>query len=163
MKRGEEPLSMNRFPDRKRPRYDTVPTEQDWGEYWRDLDQNSAHEKFFGRTNEEMQPHFHRNLYSYAEELHYIPEIPFRYYLRGLRDFVLAIDVDDHNAPRAADSFLSIVHRRLEIYPRHIMPIMPELLPAIEHVAQNQVAFSAYKPIYGSFVDQQKRIQDLYE
>jgi hypothetical protein len=39
-----------------------VPTEQDWGNYRDDLDQEYSHRIFAGRTNEEMQIRFHENI-----------------------------------------------------------------------------------------------------
>ena|SRR5579883_1539711 len=149
--------------EKAKSKCNTVPTEQDWGDYQRDLDQNSAHEKFFGRTNEEMQPRFRRNLFSYEEELYYMPEIPFRYYTLGFRDFVMAGNFEGRDASGAASCFLGLVEQKLQNNPRHIMPIMPDLFPAIEHVAHNQSAYDADVEIYGHFLDTLKRIQDLYE
>ena len=39
---------------------------------------------------------------------------------------------------------------------------MPELLPAVEHVAHNQAAFDADESIYGNFLEMLKQIQALY-
>ena len=36
----------------------SVPTEENWGNYKSDLDQNHAHSVFANRTNEEMQTFF---------------------------------------------------------------------------------------------------------
>ncbi len=51
---------------------------------------------------------------------------------------------------------------KLESQPRHIVPIMPELLSAVEYVAHNQAAFDAEESIYGSFLETFKQIQALY-
>lgn len=67
-----------------------VPTEADWGDYQADLDQNYAHGLFAGRTNEEMQPHFQRDVIERTDELRWMPEVPFRYYMLGFRDLVKA-------------------------------------------------------------------------
>jgi len=67
-----------------------VPTEAEWGEYQADLDQKYAHSLFAGHTNEEMQPHFYRNVIERTDELRWMPEVPFRYYMLGFRDFVMA-------------------------------------------------------------------------
>ena len=152
---------MSRF--RKKPKPRTVPTEKDWGDYQSDLDQNSAHELFSGHTNAEMQGHFRRNVVAITDELRWMPEIPFRYYMLGFRDFLVAGDFGDEYASSVASCFLHLVAEKLENHPRHIMPIMPELLPTIEHVARNQAAFEADEAIYGSFLEQGRRIQQLFE
>ncbi len=53
----------------------TVPTEEDWGDYNSDLDQEYAHRVFAGHTNEEMQPHFRANVIERTDELRFMPEI----------------------------------------------------------------------------------------
>jgi|SRR5215469_2907114 len=39
-----------------------VPSEAKWGDHQADLDQDYAHKRFAGRTNQEMVPHFRRNV-----------------------------------------------------------------------------------------------------
>ena len=58
-----------------------VPTEAEWGDYEADLDQKYAHKMFAGRTNQEMLPHFRRNVIERTEELRFMPVAPFRYYM----------------------------------------------------------------------------------
>jgi hypothetical protein len=69
-----------------------VPTEAEWGDYRADLDQSYAHKLFAGRTNQEMLPHFRRNVIERTDELRWMPESPFRYYMLGFRDFVMSDD-----------------------------------------------------------------------
>jgi hypothetical protein len=152
---------MARF--RKKPKPRTVPTEEDWGNCQSDLDQEYAHRLFAGRTNAEIQCHFRSNVIGRTEDLQWMPEIPFRYYMLGFRDFLIAGDFGDKFASNAASCFLHLVAEKLENHPRHIMPIMPELLPTIEHVARNQAVFEADEHIYGNFLEQWKRIQQLFE
>jgi hypothetical protein len=57
-----------------------LPTEAEWGNYQADLDQSYAHKMFGGRTNQEMIPHFQRNVIERTDELRWMPPIPFRYY-----------------------------------------------------------------------------------
>jgi hypothetical protein len=138
-----------------------VPTEAEWGDYQADLDQDYAHKTFAGRTNQEMVPHFRRNVIESAGELRWMPQIPFRYYMLGFRDFVMAGEYEDLGASDAASCFLGLVLEKLEEQPNHILPIMPELLPALRHVAQNQAVFGAAKSIYGSFCDKLAQIESL--
>ena len=140
----------------------SVPTEKDWGDYKTDLDQKHAHSVFAGRTNQEMQPFFRRNPIEMTSELRWMPEVPFRYYMLGFRDFVMAKQFDFLDSADAASCFLGLVLEKLEKQSRHIVPIMPELLPAVEHLARNQAVFEAESSIYGDFLEKLSRIQALY-
>ena len=90
-----------------------VPTEAEWGGYQGDLDQDYAHKRFAGRTNQEMVPHFRRNLIESTGELRWMPEIPFRYYMHGFRDFVMAGEFEDLGASDAAVVFSAWSRRSL--------------------------------------------------
>jgi hypothetical protein len=140
----------------------TVPTEEDWGDYNSDLDQEYAHRVFAGHTNEEMQPHFRANVIERTDELRFMPEIPFRYYMIGFRDFVMAGDFEFEGAD-AASCFLRLVLEKIEQEPACIGPIMPALLETVEHVARNQSAFDADMDIYGDFLELSARIHGLCE
>ncbi|PYT45512.1 MAG: hypothetical protein DMG47_08120 [Acidobacteria bacterium] len=140
-----------------------VPTEAEWGNYQDDLDQNYAHKLFAGRTNQEMLPQFRGNVIERTDELRWMPEVPFRYYMLGFRDFVMAGEFDHLGASDAASCFLGLVLEKLEKQPAYILPIMPELLPAIRHVAMNQASFDASESIYGSFPAKLRRIEALCE
>ena len=50
-----------------------VPTEAEWGNYQADLDQEYAHKMFAGRSNQEMIPHFRRNVIERTDELRWMP------------------------------------------------------------------------------------------
>ena len=139
-----------------------MPTEEDWGNYHSDLDQKHAHSVFAGRTNAEMQPFFRRNPIEMTDELRWMPDAPFRYYILGFRDFVMAGDFDFLDSSDAANCFLELVVEKLEKRPRLMVPVMPELLPAVEYVARNQEVFGADQAIYGSFLEKLSCIQTLY-
>ena len=141
----------------------TVPTETEWGNYQADLDQAHAHKVFAGRTNAEMLPYFRRNVLGSTDELRRMPEVPFRYYVLGFRDFVMAEDFEHLDASDAASCFLGLVLEKLETQPGYILPIMPQLFPTIQHVAMNQALFGAKESIYGSFREKLTRIEALYE
>ena len=139
-----------------------VPTEADWGDYKSDLDQNHAHSVFAGRTNEEMQPFFRRNPIGLTDDLRWMPEIPFRYYILGFRDVVMARQFDFREGSDAASCFLGLVLEKLERNPRLIAPVMPELMAAVEYVAHNQNLFEADERIYGIFEEKLSSIKRLY-
>ena len=148
---------------RKRVTPPTVPTESDWGDYKSDLDQNHAHSVFAGRTNLEMQPFFRKNPIEMTDELRWMPEVPFRYYMFGFRDFVMGKDFGLLDAPDAASCFLGLVLEKLEKHPQHIVPIVPDLLPALDYVGHQQARFEAQESIYGNFLEKLSRIKTLYE
>jgi len=138
-----------------------VPSEAEWGDHQGDLDQDYAHKRFAGRTNQEMVPHFRRKLIESTGELRWMPEIPFRYYMLGFRDLVTAGGFEDLGASDAASCFLGLVLEKLEAQPDYIQPIMPELFPALRHLAQNQALSGAAKSIYGSFYNKVAQIESL--
>jgi hypothetical protein len=94
-----------------------VPTEAEWGDCQADLDQSHAHKLFAGRTNQEMLPHFRRNVIERTDELRWMPISPFRYYMLGFRDFVMTGDFDQPDAPDAANCLLGLVLGKLERQP----------------------------------------------
>lgn len=146
----------------KRPKPLSMPTEEDWGDYHSDLDQKHAHSVFARRTNAEMQPFFRKNPVGITDDLRWMPDGPFRYYVLGFRDCVMAREFDLLDGSDAASCFLELVVEKLEKHPRLIVPVMPDLLPAIEYVARNQALFSADEAIYGSFLEKLSRIETLY-
>jgi hypothetical protein len=139
-----------------------IPAESDWGDYNADLDQKWAHDRYIGRSNEEMQHYFRSNPIEAASDLQFMSEVPFRYYMLGYRDFVMSGNFAHLDASDAASCFLGVVTEKLEKQPRYIAPIMPDLLPALEYVASNQAEFDADERIYGNFLKRLKRIQTLY-
>jgi hypothetical protein len=140
-----------------------VPSEAEWGNYQVDLDQECGHQMFAGRTNQEMMPYFQRNVIERADELRWMPPIPFRYYMLGFRDFVMDGKFDYTWASDAASCFLDLVLEKLEKQPEYVKPIMQELLPAVHHVARNQSSFGATEAIYGNFLEKLKRIESVFE
>ena len=56
----------------------SMPTEEEWGDYNSDLDQNHAHSVFAGRTNPEAQALIRRSPIERIEDLRWMPAVPFR-------------------------------------------------------------------------------------
>lgn len=139
-----------------------VPTESDWGDYKADLDQEWAHRQYCGRSNEEIQAYFRGSPIGAAEDLRFMPETPFRYYMLGYRDYVMSGNFEHLDESNAASCFLRLVLHKIEQQPRYIVPIMPELLPTVEYVATNQSHFHAKESIYGNFLEMLERIKALY-
>jgi hypothetical protein len=138
-----------------------VPSEEDWGNYRSDLDQEWAHRVFAGHTNAEMQAKFRANVIERVDELRFMPAVPFRYYMIGFRDFIKSLEFGDLDAADATSCFLNLVVQKLEQDRNSILPILPELLETVDYVAKNQVAFDADLDIYGDFLEVAKRIYAL--
>jgi hypothetical protein len=138
-----------------------IPTEDDWGDWQSDLDQQSAHEVFAGRSAADAAPLFQDNVIERTSELRFMPTVPFRYYMLAFRNFVLAEPVTHDEAPDAASCFLNLVEDRLTTDRASIVPIVRDLLDAVDYVADNQAAFDAPVAIYGDFVARRARIRDL--
>lgn len=140
-----------------------VPSENDWGNYTADLDQRSAHERFGGKTNEDMQKEYYSNVLERVAELRFMPPIPFRYYVIGFKDFIIAGSFAEYEASDAANSFLKLVESSLMSNARVISPVMNALMPAVEQVANNQEKYEAPEEIYGCFKDKLSNIKSLYK
>lgn len=117
---------------KRAPKPLSVPSEEDWGDYKADLDQKHAHSVFTGRTNVEMQPFFRLNPIERTEELRWMPEVPFRFYMLGFRDFVMGKNFGFLNASDSASCFLDLVLEKLDKNPQQIIPIISDLLPSLE-------------------------------
>jgi hypothetical protein len=102
---------------------------------------------------------FKRNPVAMTDELRWTPELPFRYYMLGFRDSVMTRDFDFLEISNAASCFLGLIAEKLRKQRNHILPIIPELLPAIEFVARNQMLIDADEKIYGSCPDKLAEIQ----
>jgi hypothetical protein len=144
-----------------------VPSETDWGDYRSDLDAEYAHRTFAGKTNGEVIPLFEENVLEHCFDIGWMPDLPFCYYVTGLRDFVPSLEGDLSDASRffnasaASSSFLGIVEEQLKRNPSHILPILSNLMLAVERIAVNQARFDAKVSTYGSFRERLERIQQL--
>jgi len=109
-----------------------------------------------------MQPFFRRNVVEMTDSLRWMPDVPFRYYMLGFRDFVMARKFGFLGSADAASCFLGLVLEKIEKQPDQIAPIMPDLLSTVEYVATNQKLFEADEDIYGNFVQRLSRIHEAY-
>jgi hypothetical protein len=140
-----------------------IPSEKDWGEYWKDFDQKSAFESFFGKSNEQMQSHFYKNGNELMSELRFMPPKPFKYYILGFRDFILRGEFPAYEASDFASYFLDMVEYLLRSDAQLISSSMIELMPALEYVANNQDKYEAPPDIYGDFLEKLSNIRALCE
>jgi len=135
-----------------------IPTEQYWSGYHNDIDARYAYKIFFGKSNEDMQPAFKRNVIERTDELRFMPIRAYQYYIFGLRDYVRNRDFDVLESSDAASCFIKLALEKLKDAPNSILPILDELLPDLEYVANNQDLYEAEVDIYGDFKNIYKEI-----
>jgi len=140
-----------------------IPKEADWGDYKKDLDQKSAFISFAGRSNDEMQSDFYKNIHERVSELRFMPTVPFRYYVIGLRDFIVHGEFAKYESADIANCFLSLVEDRLENQSESIMLVVDELMPVVEEVCRNQKKYDAPEDIYGNFMDKLTKIHEIID
>ncbi|MBC3873418.1 hypothetical protein [Undibacterium flavidum] len=142
-----------------------IPSEEDWGNYQDDLDQNYAHGIFAGRDSTQVMSAFARSSIDRAEDLRFMPTVPFQYYIFSFCEFVTSAEVltlnDGLDASDAASCFLNLVIYKLEHQRSDIEPIINELMPFVERVALNQSLYDADIDIYGDFKENFFLIQEL--
>jgi len=114
---------------------EVIPTEEDWGDYTSDLDWDYAHRIFAGKANDEVQADFKRNAMGRAEEFHYMPDVPFRYYIRGFAQYVMGCGDDRLNDSEAASSFLWLIERTLGENPERLLSVLNVVVPVLDHIA----------------------------
>ena len=144
------------------PMVQQIPSEQDWGDYKNDLDQEYAHRIFFGKSLEEVGPVFEHGVIERVDELRFMPLIPFRYYVRALSNYVMSKQIlANEDSPDTASCFLNLVTEKLREAPDFILPVIEDLMAAVEYVAANQTLFDADVSIYGDFTEKLAEIKIL--
>ncbi len=145
---------------KKKERTLKIPDEKDWAGYEDDLDVRYAHDLFFGKSIHEVIPHFQQNPIERMDELLFMPTVPFQYYVFAIVKYIMSDSAK--NDPDAASSFLTLMEARLEKSPASVIPIMDDLLPCLDFIAEKQKHFDADEHIYGDFKKRHHRILELY-
>lgn len=136
-----------------------IPLEEDWGDYVGDFDVVDAHKVFFGRSNEEMFAYFSRNVMMRAQDLRFMPKLPFMYYIQGFADFVLSGSYGNQDPNDVANCFLSVVGERVRDDPSALAPMCDAIVAALDFLSKNQNP--EYLDIYGDFRQQANSIKSL--
>ena len=127
-----------------------VPSKADWEETWKQLDGPSAFRHFFGKTLTEALKLFQHCALVYQEDLVYMSEKPFKYYVRAYVHY-LASERSRGDAD-AANCFLGLVEIRLRDHPEWLDPSWGQIEPVLRKIAEKQVNFFDAEPsIYGDF------------
>lgn len=136
----------------------------EWGKESDDLDESYARRIFFGKSVEQTFPLFARNVIERVSELRFMPVACFQYYMLAYRDYLLLEStLSNDMAPDAASCFIGLVLEKLEHDPNVILPLIPEILPTLRHLALHQNEYDADFDIYGNFEEKVMEIERLVE
>lgn len=149
-----------------------IPSEADWRDwpsgtkrpYQDEGDEDYARERFAGKSLEAALQLFQTfNVSALAEDLDYMPPVPFRFYMGAFKSYVLTeIESSDWNVDESVVWFLSLVERKLQTERVWIAPIMADLMPAMEFVVVKQQSRDASLKSYDNFREQLERIKTLW-
>lgn len=143
---------------------ENIPSSEDWGPI---QDGDSWTRKIYiGKSLNEVIYRFSELPTSVAEDLSFMADGPFRYYIFGFQKILFPSDGDEkmqaEDPGLAANAFLNVVHSTLKQCPHKIMPVMEQLLPTVEYVAGNQATYEAAEEVFGNFQEILTQIQFLY-
>lgn len=128
-----------------------VPSEKDWGDLAGDFDARDAYKKFHGLSKQDTKKLFAEDVLARAQDVRFMPALPFIYYFEGFCEFVLEGVYGDSPAWAVADSFISVLTSRAEADPELLVSNLTLLTSAVRFVVKNQQAFGASESIYGDF------------
>lgn len=139
-----------------------MPGIKEWAGDADDLDLQYAQEFFFGKSQEDAVELFAENPIERADNIRWMPSGPFRYYIRAFAAYLRKSEsLKDFMVSSAASCFLELLEEKLTNAPNTIAPVLPDVLPVAEYIAQNQDLFDADVDIFGDFFKQFERIQEL--
>ena len=140
--------------------YERIPTEQDWEGFKYGLDEKYAYQNFCGKSQEEAYEMFKDNCIYYQEDLGYMPEKAFRFYLKPYMDYLLSPDAKGESD--GASCFLSLIELTLEFSP-HYFDGLWERVELVMAVLGNYqlLIFDANIDIYGDFKKRIIKIKKL--
>jgi hypothetical protein len=128
-----------------------IPTKEDWGEYWLDIDQSSAYKTFFGKSNLELQKVYFENGQEIMTEIRFMPVVPFRYYVFGLSEFISAGNFPKYEAADFTSYFLDMIELVLKLEPDKVGPLIDNILPTVKKIARDQHSYDAPVDLYGDY------------
>ncbi len=130
----------------------SIPIDADWrSESW-DLDVDSAYEHFSGKTKEEAARLFQHDAARYQEDLLYMPEACFPYYLDACMMYLLSPAAEGD--ADGASGFITLITERARENPDEIRDLWPQISPMLRYIANHQEQFGADEETHGNFHDQ---------
>lgn len=120
------------------------------------MDEGYAYRHFFGKTAEQATGLFAQNALYYQEDLLYMPQKPFSYYLEAFIAYLRSPESDGDSD--GASCFLGLIEFKVEHEWKDIKDTFKLLVEHVDYVADNQQKYDAQTCIYGSFQKRRKRI-----
>jgi hypothetical protein len=137
-----------------------VPTKTDWGDLGADPEVRYGYKKFGGKSVEEALPLFVASPVERTAELRYSTVTVVDYYILCYVKHVFSAGSEGHCD--FASVFIGLVLDRMQRFPDQFKKVFPDLLPAIQRVADEQPFFDADTDIYGSFAYKRDQILALH-
>lgn len=141
-----------------------IPSEADWGETKGDFDANDAKIAFLGRSNAEMQPEFKNQFMMRAQDMNWMPRVPFHYYMHGFTEHLMSEDYEEDDWGDLVSSFyMVVVERRLSDDVLAIIPVADVVLDGLEFIKRNVNNFDWGPEFHGSADDVNDRIDHIVD
>lgn len=141
---------------------DKIPSKEDWGDL-SDRDVFEAFEFFSGKSNDELQSAFKRNVMQRCSNLRWMPIYPFSYYILGLKQYIESNDHGLLDLPDAVSCFIELVEEKATANSNEMKLIYSKIKEFVEHLVSHQMQYEADIDIYGDFKENGVRIAALLE
>ena len=141
------------------PPCNNIPSREDWGDLTGDFDKSDAFDRFYGKSNREMQIAFSRDPTMRAQDIRFMPRFPFIYYMQGFIDFVLN-GTYGNDAPDIANCLLDVVAERMEANSSEVNAIFTPLSKVLDFIVINDKKFNTYPEIYGNLAEKACSIKE---
>lgn len=127
----------------------SIPDRDDWGDISDNFDLRDAYDIFFGRSRRDAAALLSKNVLARAQDIRFMPKIPFSYYILGFCDLVLSGSYGDSHAWDVADSFISVLETRASENPEQLRSAFEHISKALDYILKNQNSLGLSVDIYG--------------
>lgn len=135
-----------------------LPSRSDWGDLAGDFDAQDAFKKFNGLSKQEAKRLFGDDVLACAQDIRFMPSIPFTYYLEAFCEFVLDGVYGDSLAWMVADSFASVLSSRIEGNASALISNKSQIEKAFGFIVSNQQRFAIDETFYADLSWQLEQI-----
>ncbi len=136
-----------------------IPRKIDWGDLDADMEVHYGYKKFGGKSVDEALPSFVDSPIERTAELRYSTVEVVDYYILCYVKHILSAKSEGHCD--FASVFIGLVLDRMLRFPDQFKKVFPDVLRAIQRVADEQQFFDADTDIYGSFTYKRDEILAL--
>jgi hypothetical protein len=144
----------------KREKIAKIPGADEWVGYKDDIDARCAHRFWFGKSLDDMQPHFSdgRSI-ERGDELLFMPRPAFQFYIFAFAQYVMSeAAIGDSDG---ASCFLNHLVAREKRDPGSVSEIYARLEATIDFVAASQARFDASHDVYGDFAEKAEGLKKM--